>query len=297
MKKKTFSSQWLMPPRINEIYRNAQKLLRCKYSMFLQRDTLPDFSTIRQLKDIHKGERCFVLATGPSLGKMDLKKLKGEKIIAIHDSWLHPDFDIIRPQYHTIAPYHIPFTFDDIEKRLKGIHDTYRWPMKLFLGFTFYPLSVNNFLCTHPEFQFSETYQINYSYGQELQAHNYLRESIWDITKKPFSPLTGNMQALQIGLHMGFSEIVFLGIDHTFARKLSPTGNPHFYSKHVGQDDGIQYQHNFDREQIFARLSRLWTYYRYIREYSERKGIKVLNATPGSELDVLETISLDEYLK
>ena len=38
----------------------------------------PAYSQIAQFKDLHKGERCFILATGPSLTAQDVQKLEHE---------------------------------------------------------------------------------------------------------------------------------------------------------------------------------------------------------------------------
>ena len=39
------------------------------------------------LKDMHKGRRCFILGTGASLNDVDLAKLKGEIIISCNEIW------------------------------------------------------------------------------------------------------------------------------------------------------------------------------------------------------------------
>ena len=45
------------------------------------------------MKDIHRGERCFIIGNGPSLRKMDVSKLQGEytfgmnRIYLAFDKW------------------------------------------------------------------------------------------------------------------------------------------------------------------------------------------------------------------
>ena len=62
------------------------------------------------LKDCHRGERCFILATGPSIQKQDLTLLKNEICISVSNFFVHPDYKKIKPLYHCIAPYHKPIT-------------------------------------------------------------------------------------------------------------------------------------------------------------------------------------------
>lgn len=42
------------------------------------------FNQLASLKGIHHGERCFIIATGPSLTMEDLKKLKSEYTIGVN---------------------------------------------------------------------------------------------------------------------------------------------------------------------------------------------------------------------
>lgn len=41
------------------------------------------FSSIKQYEGIHKGQRCFIVATGPSLNTKDYLKLKNEHTIGV----------------------------------------------------------------------------------------------------------------------------------------------------------------------------------------------------------------------
>ena len=69
-----------------------------------------------KFKNIHKGKRVFILASGPSIKTQNLKPLENEYCIAVSHFHLHEDIQIIKPQYHVLAPQHPPFTFDDSSK-------------------------------------------------------------------------------------------------------------------------------------------------------------------------------------
>ncbi len=62
------------------------------------------------LKNRHAGETCYVLATGPSIKNFDLKRLKGQYCIALSNFIVHPDFELLNPEYYCIAPFHDPIT-------------------------------------------------------------------------------------------------------------------------------------------------------------------------------------------
>lgn len=77
-----------------------------RYQQFLGRQTL---DVLRELKNIHQGERCFIVGTGPSLSISDLEMLKGEvtfgtnRIYELYNQtnwrptyYINQDYDLIR---------------------------------------------------------------------------------------------------------------------------------------------------------------------------------------------------------
>ncbi|WP_222862399.1 hypothetical protein, partial [Campylobacter concisus] len=81
------------------------------------------------LKDKHKGKRCFILGSGPSIKSEDLKPLKNEIVFALNNFYVHNDFDEIASgdiqKYYLVAPIHPPQTedewrrwFEDMEKHV-----------------------------------------------------------------------------------------------------------------------------------------------------------------------------------
>ena len=55
---------------------------------------------VTKLKDIYKGERCFVLGNAQSLLRHDLLKLQNEKTFVTNYFPLHPQFDDIKPTFY-----------------------------------------------------------------------------------------------------------------------------------------------------------------------------------------------------
>jgi hypothetical protein len=297
--------------------KKAKKVIKWLLPCGIQKDILPRIKSIKKkdntpqlviqkaaeiskFKNKHQGERCFIIATGPSLAQQDLKKLQGEVCIGIHDAWLHPDIPLIKPRYHLIAPNHEPFTFEHIEKRLTGLSRTYQWPVDYFFGYRAYQYSLFDFLQKNPHLiDEKNCHYINYDYHSRVDRlmindSNFDQPRIWDISKKPFDIQTGGIMGIQIAVFMGFSEIILLGMDHNFARVIEPNATPHFYGKE-GQFDQIQYDHSFSREQTFSNLARLWKSYRLIKESCQLKGVQIINATPDSALDVFNNEILENW--
>ena len=63
-------------------------------------------------KNIHKGQRCFILGNGPSLKTDDLRQLENEFVFSVNQIARHPDFEYIKPTYHFWADPHF-FEIDE----------------------------------------------------------------------------------------------------------------------------------------------------------------------------------------
>ena len=67
-----------------------------------------------KLKNIHKGERCFILGSGPSIINEDIMQLQNEIVFALNNFYVHPDFSKImsgnKDNYYITAPIHPPQT-------------------------------------------------------------------------------------------------------------------------------------------------------------------------------------------
>jgi len=53
-----------------------------------------------ELKNIYKDKRIIIIANGPSVNNFDLKKVKNELLIMVNRSFLHPDYEFIKPNFH-----------------------------------------------------------------------------------------------------------------------------------------------------------------------------------------------------
>ena len=53
-----------------------------------------------ELKNIYKDKRIIIIANGPSANNFDLKKVQNELLIMVNRSFLHPDYEFIKPNFH-----------------------------------------------------------------------------------------------------------------------------------------------------------------------------------------------------
>lgn len=281
----------IIPPIVLDIKRfvfNKPKLVESSFNNLTYSNS--------QFKNKHKGERVFILASGPSIQTQDLKPLNKENCIAVSHFHLHKDIQIINPRYHILAPQHAPFNFDDSSKYFKDFKKAYnKENTHIFLGITNYKYNYLELLKTHPELILPDINYIDYSKSAQLDEDNVYDDLIWDISKNPFGLRTVIYGAIQLAAYMGFKEIYLLGCDHDYLNDISRTTNHHFYEEEKGISDKNHLE-QFTRERWFLEYYMRWKQYRLMKEYAETKGFKIYNATNGGMLDVFERVELTNLL-
>ena len=249
-----------------------------------------------KFKNIHKGERVFILATGPSIQTQDLKPLKNENCIAVSHFHLHEDIQIINPKYHVLAPQHPPFNFNDSSKYFFDFKKAYaKSDTHIFLGINDFKYSYLELLKAKPELVVPNIHYIDYSTNYQLDEQNLYNADIWDITKVLFGMRTVVYGAIQIAYYMGFSEIYLLGCDHDYLFDLARTKNQRFYKDEIGISDNDHLK-QISLEAGFLDYYLRWKQYRLMKEFFNNKNIKIYNATNGGILDVFQRIDLSELV-
>jgi len=128
---------------------------------------------IAQFKGLHNGKRLFILASGPSLGQLDLNPLSRRMVMGLNRSFLI----YANSYYHCTMDHRL---FEEYSKEMKGVRQLF---------------TLNN----RP-------------YGTLLKLLGAEGFS-WDLTEGIYSGYTVSYFALQVAVYMGFKEIFFLGLD------------------------------------------------------------------------------------
>lgn len=289
-------SYWLLPPGVKNTL----------LSLYLKQVVFQDYRVEQNIisglcknnskfKDIHNGERCFILATGPSIKTQNLLTLKNELCISVSQFYLHKDIQIISPKYYVLAPSHPPFDFTDLIKIFDGLGKFYSDNVTYFLGYSSYSYSYYRFLETYSQYKNNNQYFINYSMSQPLEESNYSNNAIWEIDQSPFAIRTVIYSAIQVALYMGCKEIYLIGCDHDYLNDTSRVTNHHFYKEEDGISDA-EHLSSFTTERWFEEYHFRWKQYRLIGEYAQEKGCNIFNATEGGMLDVFPRVRLEDIV-
>ncbi|MCC6253171.1 MAG: hypothetical protein IT238_12000 [Bacteroidia bacterium] len=284
---KNIIKDYLVPPGYLKLIRKKEAVnMEAKFDNKLFEENL-------KFKNLHQGERCFILASGPSIRTQDLKKLQNELCIAVSHFHLHDDIRIIRPQYHVLAPQHAPFNFNDSSKYFIDFKEQYKdINPHIFLGLTNYAYNYFELLKHKPNLVVPHLHYLNYAALLSIDENNYLNDEIWDITKDLFGQRTVIYGAIQLAVYMGVKQIYLLGADHDYLNDTKRTTNHHFYKEEKGISDK-EHLSDFSSEKWFYEYYMRWKQYRLMNEYCVSKGVQIFNATNGGMLDVFERVSYE----
>ncbi|MFF0920819.1 hypothetical protein ACFYE8_14050 [Rhizobium leguminosarum] len=229
-----------------------------------------------ELRNRHAGQRCFILANGPSIKQQDISVLKSEHVISVSSGYLHSEFLEIAPAYHCVPQ----ITYGLISRAdavawFREMHQKLGHAM-LFLNYTEEPVVREEKLFAGRQVRYTV-----FSGG----FSEYPTNELPDIASRIPAVQSVPVMCLMIAMYMGFSEIYLLGTDHDHFRtaeykySFEPTV---LRGKDSTVDAGGKPTSWYAE---FVGLARLWEQYRSIKQIAQHHGVRIFNATAGGELD------------
>lgn len=218
-------------------------------------------------KDKHKGQRCFIVANGPSLKKTDLSLLKNEITIGMNRISLLKTINGFSPTYLAVS---------DIEIQLKQFtkeFDEISIPK-------FFPWEVRKIF-------------------QNSANTNYYKMRFSPMFSPNFQKLIGAGKSvttvcIQLAYYMGFSEVYLIGKDHSYNHDQNGVPGTRIMS------NGAETNHFING---YYKKGMKWTLPNYLEEENsyrkakiafEKDGRKILDATIGGNLNIFRKV---DYLE
>lgn len=216
------------------------------------------------MRDMHNGERCFIIGNGPSLKDTDLTKLSNEYTFGMNRIYLlFAELGFSTSFYLSVNDLVIEQCADDIRD-----------------------LEPNKFLSWRARAHITPSPDIIYLYttytGRKFAAD--ARGRLWE-------GATVTYVALQLAFHMGFEQVILIGVDHSFSTKGPPNqtvvsqgaDEDHFAPDYFGA--GFRWQ--------LPDLETSEVAYEMARTAYQRHGREVLDATIGGRLEIFPKVDYD----
>lgn len=282
---------------ISYFYRNffLPRFLSFKYKKILAENRL--------IKNVYQDKRCFIIASGPSVARLNLSRLKNEHTIVFNEfdklaqaKELTPTYYVFADTfYFTEAPDHY-LTQQFLNKQ--NVIDPKTEVVIHAFGKDF--VESNNLFRQH---------RIRYVLPHGIMS-NHFRFNI-DLDRVVPLPKNSVIMGIMLAVYAGFKEVYLLGCEHSFLAQPIGLGKSltyqHAYSSslddfshitdrktarryYVGRDLDLNYEANV------AHILQLFKNYRLLKEKlaKEKLNVRIFNATPNSFLDVFPMINFED---
>lgn len=260
-----------MPFRIKMYFVAKSTYAKRKRSM-----SQKDIERIEKYRNIHRGERCFIVLTGPSLNKEDLSLIKNEICFTVNSGYKAYGIGGWTPQYYV--------TMDGNEVAQEMLSDILEGDYSFDGIFTDMNNPINDDRLIKLPTDGSLIFRMN-------SILNKLFSNLWttgiistDISQVIYCGKTVLCSVLQIAVYMGFAEIFLLGADFTYTG--SRTHSELAYEEIKGK--------NWNKRKTEEEMRTQITDY---AKDANKKNIKICNVTRGGNLECFERRTLEEVIE
>ena len=233
---------------------------------------------INSCRDMHKGERIWVIGNGPSIADTDLSLLRDSVTIGTNCIFLNREamgFDV---SHYLVEDYLVA---EDRVDDIVAIAGSMKW----FGNYLRYCL---------PEMPNANWVNVSVSYHDTPDWPYFSR----DFSRIAYVGGTVTYLCIQLAAFLGAAEVVVVGLDHSYVtdeEELPETGNTitstrtdhnHFHPDYFG----------VGKRWHIPRVDRMERAYVRAREVFEEDGRRLLNATKGGQLEVFPRVCYDRMV-
>jgi len=229
-------------------------------------------ATLRELRNKHAGQRAFIIGNGPSLRNTDLTRLRHDFTFGLNRIYLNfPSMGF--PTSCLVSVNDLVIQQCVSEMQALPIPRFLAWRSHGHLAPSTSPSDLPAFLYT--------TYE-SPSFARDVRGR------VWE-------GATVTYVAMQLAFHMGFHQVILIGVDHDFASKGEANktvvsegeDRNHFSPEYFGK--GFRWQLP---DLVMSELS-----YRMAKEAYEEAGRELIDATVGGKLQVFPKVDYNSLFR
>lgn len=248
----------------------------------------------KALKNIHKGQRCFIVGNGPSLKHHDLGKLTNEYVFTVNFMMKSNEFKTLDSKYHLFFdPVVFEMDPDNADERQRIDLITGTKETNPDLTYIIPYRRRKNFISLFPDHKFVFVYNYK-TFTTRLKNASSLHS---------ITPGFQNVivYAINSALYMGFKEIYLLGVDMTgflehFEYNKTNDKWGHSYVKTVEEKEKIKnylVEHKLDNEFYLKTYGKTFEHLKLIRDTVLSQEAQLLNASAHGALDFIPRVDYD----
>lgn len=226
------------------------------------------YCELEKLHDVHKNQRCFILATGPSLTVDDINMLRNEITFSMNSMYLTFDKTDWRPTYYLLTDpkvckkvFHDPkFNKNDCAKEkiiLSNKNKEYKGKNIVYIAICW----LDHWI----------------SYGKKMSTQFRYRPNL---LHGMYCAYTSTNDCIMLAAYMGIKEIYLVGADCNYLSK-----EKYFVATDENKDMSNDMA-NFTGNSMIRG-------YQFIKTEMDKLEVKVYNATRGGSLEVFPRVDLD----
>ena len=234
-------------------------------------------------KNMEMNKVGFLLATGPSTKRQNLKKLKNYDCFSVSNFFLHNDIKIIKPKFHFLAPYHKPIFINDWIKWIKLVDNYLPKETKIVLS-----IKDKNRI---KRLNLLKNREIFYLY---FSSFIKIKNTI-DITKPLPSLQTGPLMILPFMIYMGYKTIYLVGCDADHLKNYGKNIE-NFYNQKLEVRRGSNKPWKMGIIKELENNLRVFNEFNDYKVFCKKNNIKIINLSQNSWLDFFDKKNFNNIL-
>lgn len=280
-------------------------ILRLQKSLFLFVETCKSIIRVILFSKITKNDfnivikkNCVIIGNGPSVNdtlKESIDFFKNKDVFCVNHFMITNYYPIIKPNnYLMLDPAFIDPNHKGALNALDHLVKFTKWDLNLFIPYSY--RKSNYFLQKINKNEFIKIEYFNY-----VIFEGFERLKFWVYKNNLGMPQSQNVLVGTIfkTINLGYEKVYLIGADHTWHENLRLNENnellaidAHFYgTKTYEAKDKVAKNESYMASQ-FLSLHKAFKGYEVLASYSKYRGVKIINASKRSYIDVFEKIKL-----
>jgi GT2 family glycosyltransferase len=225
----------------------------------------------------HRGERVVIIGNGPSLNELDLTRLKGENTIAVNAIfYAEMGFD---PTYYVVEDTAV-------------MRDNLEAVVGYQAGHKFFPSIYREMVGEHDDVTY---FMMNRGFYEPRSPDFCIPRFSFDPGQRIYSGQSVTIINLQIAYHLGFEEVVLIGMDFSYTVPPEAQVDGDVITS-AGPDPNHFHPDYFGAGKVWKdpKLDRVLANYALAKGIFEADGRRIVNATAGGRLELFERVDYTE---